>query len=155
MIIRSKQRLLFWLCITGFCLTAPASFASDGYYKWVDERGNPQHSDRPPPGGIAYEFISTDSGMKRRVSASANSGSSPASAMPAAKQQPTSTVAEEQSRIKKNPAYCDQAKANLDTLNSAARVRIRGTDGEIRYLTEEEKDIQRKKANDMIAVHCN
>ena len=155
MIIRSKQGLLFWLCITGFCLAAPATFAADGYYKWVDERGNPQHSDRPPPGGTAYEFVSTDTGLKRRVSASANNSPSPTSAMPAKKEAPKSNMAEEQSKIKKNPAYCDQAKANLDTLNSAARVRIRGNDGEIRYLTEEEKDIQRKKANDMIAVHCN
>jgi hypothetical protein len=94
--------------------------------------------------------------MKRRVSATPGTtgGTTSAPAMPTAATPPP-TIAQEQAKIKKNPAYCDQAKANLDTLNSAARVRIRDPEGEIRYLTEEEKDIQRRKANDMIAVHCN
>ena len=70
------------------------------------------------------------------------------------KSRPTA-VAQQQVKIKKNPAYCDQARANMDTLDSKARVRIRDANGEISYLTDEEKDIQRRKAKDMIAVHCN
>jgi hypothetical protein len=133
----------------------PAVQAEEGYYKWTDERGNPQLSDRPPASGVEYEYISTDTGMKRRVSAQpTTSSSTPAPALPKPAP-PATTLAEEQTKIKKNPAYCDQAKANLDTLNSSARVRIRATDGEIRYLSEEEKDIQRRKAKDMMAVHCN
>jgi len=148
------QSVFASLLVLGCCLTSPAVLAEDGYYKWIDERGNPKLSDRPPPAGVEYEYVSTDTGMKRRVSATSNNSSSPAPAMPAPEKMPT-TVAEQQTKIKKNPAYCDQAKANLDTLNSAARVRIRDPEGDIRYLSEEEKDIQRRKANDMISVHCN
>ena len=44
------------------------SVADKGYYKWTDARGNPQHSDRPPPAGVEYEFVSTDTGLTRRGS---------------------------------------------------------------------------------------
>ncbi len=131
------------------------SAAEKGYYKWMDSRGNPQHSDRPPPTGVEYEFISTDSGLSRRVS----SEESKAENRPAQQNTPGSAEdamdeLEKSTAIEKNPALCDQARANLDTLNSKARVRIRDADGTIRYLTEEEKDVQRQKARDLMAVHC-
>lgn len=127
--------------------------AEAGYYKWLDSRGNPQHSDRPPPPGVEYEFVSTDSGLRRRVSADENQSGSSASALPTTAAA-TPTAAEQQLKIEKDPAICDRAKANLDTLNSEARVRIRDGD-DIRYLTPEERDIQRQKASDLIAVHCS
>jgi len=138
-------------------LLPAVSLAEDGYYKWTDNRGRPQHSDRPPPSGIEYEFISTDTGMKRRVSAeesrtSANDGSM-APSMPAPARD--GGALEQEVVVDKDPALCDQARGNLDSLNSAARVRIRDNDGTIRYLTEEEKNVQRQKALDLITVHCN
>ncbi len=125
------------------------AMAEKGYYKWLDSRGNPQHSDRPPPMGVEYEFVSTDTGMKRRVSAeeSREAGTAePPSYGKSSEKEPI--VAEE-----KDPAKCEQAKANLQTLNSKARVRVRDEEG-IRYLTEEEKADQRKRAENVISIHC-
>lgn len=151
MITRSNQNVFVLVLLLAFNLFASSISAAEGYYKWQDTHGNPQHSDRPPPSGVAYEYVSTETGMKRRVEASANTNASAAPAMPAAVK--TENVAEKQAKIAKNPEYCEQARSNLETLNSSARVRIREND-EVRYLTEEEKDIQRRKANDTIAVHC-
>ncbi len=146
--------VFFALALVVAGLGSPSAFAERGYYKWVDSRGNPQHSDRPPPPGVEYEFISTETGFRRRVTKEeASQGGSSAPAMPAAPR-PTPTAAEQQVAIEKNPELCDRAKANLDTLNSNARVRIRDGD-DIRYLTDEEKEVQRQKAQDLIAVHCN
>ncbi len=142
------------MLLIGCCLMGPAANAANGYYTWIDERGNPHHSDRPPPSGVEYEFVSTETGMRRSMGTSSNTSGSSAPSMPTAAPE-TTTVAEQQTQIKKIPAYCDQAKANLDTLNSTARVRIRGADGEIKYLTEEEKEDQRGKARDLMAIHCN
>ncbi len=151
----SKKLVCLVLTIAFGVLAVPFSHAEKGYYKWVDSRGNPHHSDRPPPNGVSYEFVSTETGLKRRVDPSAEEEAKPegwASAMPPeAGEEPN--VAEQQAAIQKDPALCDQARANLDTLNSKARVRIRDDNG-IRYLTEEEKEIQRSKAQDLIAVHC-
>ena len=153
----SRKLVCLALTIAFGVLAVPLSHAEKGYYKWVDSKGNPHHSDRPPPNGVSYDFISTDTGLKRRVDPSKEDEASPkgwASAMPPGDEdgeQPN--MAEQQASIQKDPAVCDQARANLDSLNSKARVRIRDDDG-IRYLTEEEKETQRKKAQDLIAVHC-
>ena len=130
--------------------------AEKGYYKWIDSQGNPHHSDRPPSPGVEYEFIGTETGLSRRVSAE----QSRSEGRPSAPSTDNPTEAEQKATenavaVEKNPALCDQARANLDTLNSRARVRIRDGDGGIRYLSEEEKDVQRQKALDLITVHCN
>ena len=155
--MQESSKKLFCVALALACglMTASVSHAERGYYKWVDSKGNPHHSDRPPPNGVAYEFISTDTGLKRRVDPRAEDEEPPegwASAMPP-EQEDTPNAAEQQASIEKDPEVCDQARANLDSLNSKARVRIRDDNG-IRYLTEQEKELQRKKAQDLIAVHC-
>jgi hypothetical protein len=34
--------------------------ASDTYYRWNDASGNPVNSDRPPPVGVEYDVITTN-----------------------------------------------------------------------------------------------
>ncbi len=149
-----SRTILGFVFVVALCLQAAGSFAAeDGYYKWTDEKGRPHHSDRPPPAGIAYEFLASDGSTRRQVSAEESRSSSvPKKAAPT---QPKEPISEEAGAVVKNSAYCDQAKANLDTLNSKARVRIRDAEGNIRFLTEDEKEAQRQKAQDLIAVHCN
>ena len=152
--LNSQKVTLFALLLLAVGFGSESATAESGYYKWFDARGNPQHSDRPPPPGVEYEFISTETGLRRRVEREESSDSaSSAPAMPPIAR-PRPTAAEEQVVIKKDPGLCDKAKANLDTLNSSARVRIRDENG-IRYLTEEEKDVQRRKAEDLISIHCS
>ena len=150
------RRALPALVLAGATVLAANVSAEDGYYKWTDTSGRTHLGDRPPPAGTDYEFVSTDTGIRRSVAAdeASGSGSSAAPSMPKP-QASTETVAQQQITIEKNPEYCEQAKANLDTLDSIARIRIRDADGEMRFLTDDEKDIQRRKAEDMIAVHCN
>lgn len=126
--------------------------AEKGYYKWLDAKGNPQHSDRPPPAGVEYEFISTETRMTRRVSAEESRAIGTTNPNTAAQGSPSSSKPVAVA-VEKDQALCDQARANLDTLNSTALVRIRDKEG-IRYLTEEEKEDQRNRARDMISVHC-
>jgi hypothetical protein len=150
--------VLLALIVVGMSLPATVVAIEKGYYKWVDSGGRPQHSDRPPPPGIVYDFVSTDTGLTRHVTLEemkATDGtnvSRPASSR-TKKKKPVPTGA--QLAAEKNPQLCDHARANLDTLDSKARVRIRDGDGSIRYLTPDEKDVQRQKAQDLIAVHCS
>jgi hypothetical protein len=142
------------LVLAGASLSTTATAVEKGYYKWTDSGGRPQHSDRPPPAGVDYDFVSTDSGLTRRVTKEKPSAPK-AVTTPAPKKSADDTRDNDPVAIEKNPALCDHARANLDTLNSKARVRIRDDDGAIRYLTPDEKDIQRQKAQDLIAVHCS
>jgi hypothetical protein len=158
--VKSLKTVLHKTVLTALILVAASlsgtiTAAEQGYYKWTDSGGRPQLSDRPPPAGVEYEFVSTDTGRSRRISAEESSAAagSTAAAMPKP-EAPEPTEAEKQVLIEKNPDLCDQARANIDTLNSKARVRIRDADGAIRYLTPDEKDVQRQKADDLMAVHC-
>jgi hypothetical protein len=126
---------------------------AETYYRWQDAKGNPVHSDRPPPAGIDYEVINTGSKLVRKVEA--EQGAVPATTRSTPSNEFSTQPSEPETTVEKNPEYCSRAQANLQTLNTNARVRIRDNNGEYVYLSQEEKDIQRKKAQDLIAVHCD
>jgi len=133
-------------------LAGLSAHASSTYYRWQDARGNPVHSDRPPPAGTPYEVISTGSNLMRKVGA--DEGAVPATIEPTVGNdfEPVKTKAEP---VKKNPEQCKRAQENLETLNTKVRIQIRNDQGELRPISEEEKAIQRKQAMDAIAVHCD
>lgn len=132
----------------------PAS-AERTYYRWLDDRGDPVHSDRPPPAGVDYEVVSTETTMIRRVPG--EEGAVPAETTPRVGNEfdAVDATKEHMEVIKKNPEYCKRAQENLETLNSAAKIRIRDEEnGEYRTLNAEEIEAQRTKAKDTMAVHC-
>jgi len=46
-----------------------STWSGETFYRWTDERGHTVHSDRPPPKGVKYEVISTQSTLIREVDA--------------------------------------------------------------------------------------
>ena len=130
-----------------------ASADADGtYYRWLDERGTPVNSDRPPPAGTPYDVISTTSKLKRQVGA--GEGAVPATVEPTVGNEfePVKTQPEP---VKKNPELCKRAQENLETLNTKVQIQVRNDQGELRTLGEEEKEEQRKRAMDTIKLHCD
>jgi hypothetical protein len=126
--------------------------AGNTYYRWVDDRGNPVHSDRPPPEGVDYEVVSTQSTMVRQVEA--EEGAVPAD-IKHKQGNEVVQVDSETLQINKTPEYCQRARDNLATLNETARIRMRDENGEYYYLTEEQKAKQRSNAESAIARHCD
>jgi hypothetical protein len=124
--------------------------AGEVYYRWSDERGNPVHSDRPPPKGTDYEVITTGSGFRREVDA--EEGAVPLEVKPT----PSNNFVpiKEENTIKKNPEFCARARDNLTQLDTKARIRARNEQGEVRYLNDEEKENERKKAQEAISAYC-
>ena len=56
----------------------------------------------------------------------------------------------------KDPSICEQAKGNLQSLSThGARIRATDADGKARYLTAEEIEQQRLRAEEAIRIHCN
>ena len=145
------------LIITGsFILVAtllPFAGASAGetLYRWLDEGGNPVNSDRPPPKGVEYEVISTDSSMVRKVES--GDGAVPLKVKPSVSND-FDAVDTKKPAIVKNPEYCSRAQDNLVQLDTRARIRLRNDQGELRYIDEEEKETQRQQAKAMMAIHC-
>ena len=143
---------LYLVLATTLATVSLANAAASTYYRWNDERGNPVHSDRPPPEGIEYEVVSTGSSFIRRVGA--DEGAVPASTDPVPGNEFDPVRAIVANAPKKNPEYCQRARDNLQTLNSTARIRVRNEQGEYRFLDQEEVATEKAKAVDSIAVHC-
>ena len=126
--------------------------AGRDYYRWVDERGNPVHSDRPPPKGVSYEVVSTGSSLTRQVDA--EEGAVPAETEPRVGNEFERVDTEKVQVVEKNPEYCKRAQENLATLTTAARIRVRNDQGEYRFLDEEEKESRRQDAQAGISAYC-
>ena len=146
----------FWrgtLLIAALSLAMPLpGSAAETYYRWRDEQNKLVVSDRPPSDpSIAYEVVTQNSSRIRRVAP--GTGAVPAETQP----RPGNEFEPEESMeaVRKNPESCNRARANLETLNTTARIRIRDeATGELRFLSEEDKETQRQKAQDIIRVHC-
>jgi len=141
-----------FLTTTILTLFSLSTYAGETYYRWTDDQGNPVHSDRPPPKGVDYEVVSTGSSLVRPVES--EEGIVPLEAEPRVGNE-FEKVDTQETKIEKNPAYCQRARDNLNSLDTSARVRLRNDQGEYRYLNEEEKAIQRQQAIDAIAIHCD
>lgn len=130
--------------------------AGGTYYRWTDATGTEVNSDRPPPAGIEYETVSTNTNLLQQKAAQEEPTTIDVQSEPARSQNsdaaPPATATN--AIIKKNPEYCEAAKKNLETLNMHARIRLSDADGNIRYLNEDEKAEQLATAQAIIAQHC-
>jgi hypothetical protein len=135
---------------------APAE-ASTTYYRWRDAQDKLVVSDRPPADkSLSYEVVSPSSPLIRRVQPGEGAVPPETTPRPGNEFDQVDPRQEQLEVIKKNPESCARARANLETLNTSARIRIRDKDtGELRFISEEEKEEQRRKARDIVRVHCD
>jgi hypothetical protein len=136
-------------------LTTNASLGlgeSNNHYRWLNDRGEPVYSDRPPPKDVDYEVISSASSVKRVVAA--EEGAVPPEIQPRVGNQFDQVDSAEAARSKKNPELCQKARSNLESLNSAAKIKVRNNQGEVRYLNPEEMEVERHTARGQISVYC-
>ncbi len=132
-------------------MTTLQASAGETYYRWLDDRGNPVHSDRPPPKGVDYEVVTTGSSMVREVEG--DQGAVP----PELESKPGNefdVVDSKPAVPAKNEEYCQRARENLETLNTRARIRMRDDKGEYYYLDEEQIKEQHQAALDAIESYC-
>ena len=151
--MKAMRHLSLTVVLAAMLATVSLSSVGDStYYRWADERGNPVHSDRPPPEGIDYEVVSTGSSLIRKVTAS--EGAVPADIQPTPGNEFSQFDTAKNTAIKKNSEFCERARNNLETLDTFARIRIRDDNGEYRYIDEKEKEEQRDQARELIRKHC-
>lgn len=147
-----KQFLVVLGCLVAFAAnaSAPADNDKNTVYRWVDEQGN-VHFAQAPPAGIAAQKIKIDVQL---------------AASPAPEQDAKATSQPEKaSESKSNDGAltnikqqlqqaCEQAKKNLNVLQSFDRVRIKQSNGEYRFLSEQEKQAQIKQYQQQIKEAC-
>ncbi len=140
-------------------LTGVSAADTDELYRWSDANGNPVISDRPPPAGISYTSIdSSYSGRRSRMndrsaSAPAVTGSPTQPLVP-----PSSIEASYSSEpsVEKNPNICLLAQDNIFKLETFARIRMENAaTGEVRFLSDEERQSQLDSAHEQSTRHCD
>lgn len=141
--------LLVTTAVIVFGYTSTAS--AETYYRWVDDRGQPVHSDRPPPKGTEYEVVSTDTSLIRSVEADAGAVPKKVKPTPSNEFEQVETKAP---MMEKNSEYCARARENLALIDRSPRIKLRDDQGEVRFLDDAERAVERQKALDGIAAHC-
>jgi hypothetical protein len=150
-VIRAGKTFTVLVATAALTLGYIATASAETFYRWTDDRGNPVHSDRPPPKGIDYEVVSTDTSLIRPVEA--ESGAVPKKIQPTPSNdfEPVET---KEVMIEKNPEYCARGKENLKVIDETPRIRMRNEQGEMEIISPETRAIQRQQALDTIANHC-
>lgn len=150
--LMKAHRTLQRLCAIALLTTSPWLAAGPaGYYRWLDDDNKPQFTQQPPKDRPS-EFVRVSTGTSSKVGPGAEE-------MPreeGAADQSGSTAARPtlESVPDRDPAKCQQSRETLAVLNSKARIREKGADGEYRYLTPDEIAEQRKLAADAVGIYC-
>ena len=129
-------------------------------YRWVDDNGNPVLSDRPPEAGIPYTEVGVDTGFRRYPKPVATETAEPGGQAPAGSTS-TSTLASSTGAeanptqvVAADPALCEQAKDNIFKLETFPRMRVRDDDGEVRFMSDEERAEQLQTAQSVRDAYC-
>jgi len=129
-------------------------------YRWVDNNGNPVLSDRPPETGIPYTEVGVDTGFRRYpkpVATKSNEPSGqPPTGNPSASPLASSNGAEANpaSVVEAHPALCERAEDNIFKLETFPRMRVRDDDGEVRFMSDEERATQLATAYKVRDANC-
>ena len=146
---------LFALC-TGLLM---ASAASADVYKYTDEKGNIQYTDRPvtlPAERISVQSQRTDMvQMEDRTAEEAKAAAERATA----RQQTSKAKAEQKNAAAADSegkaAACNKARQDYLSRMNALRLYEEEPNGERRYLTSEELDASRSSAKAAMDSLCN
>jgi hypothetical protein len=151
------------ICLT-LLLAFTALLAQAQMYKWVDENGRTQYSDRPPPPGTKSDQVTKSSSRTPAATAPAPAAAGKGAPTGAAaqelefrkRQMATQDKAKDDEKkaadAKSKQENCDLAQARVRTLTDGGRILKPSASGEREYMgTEEieaEKPIAQKKADE-------
>ena len=132
------------------------AYASGAVYKWVDEQGNVQYRDTPPPAGADFQIIQrpptgqapeTEKSEQRKKAEEADKVR-----QPPPQPQPAAVGAEDLEA--RRAAVCKQAQANLEILAKSPHPIRTEADGKQNILTEEQRQEEISKNQKYVQEYC-
>jgi hypothetical protein len=145
-----KRIILVLLLIDGI-----AAYAGGAVYKWVDEQGNVQYRDTPPPAGTDYQIIQRPpTGQAPETAISGQQKKTEAADKPRQTQplQPDAAGAEDLEA--RRAAVCKQAQGNLEILAKSPHPIRTDADGKQSILTEEQRQEEISKNQKYVQEYC-
>lgn len=153
----SSMRNIMLVAAIGSMIPVIANAAD--MYRWNDDNGNPVLSDRPPPTGTPYTVIDVDrygnkaNAVKPTSRSEDDIGASPNS-MLSDTGGPSTLQSTAKVRVEKRPELCEQASDTIFKLETFARIRTTDANGEVRFMTENERSEQLEIARDVAQANC-
>ena len=138
--------------LTAITCFSAYSLADTVHYRWLNERGFTVYSDRPPPEGVDYEVVSSESKLKRVVDG--DTGAVPLEVVPSASNEFLSSTKRPENTSAEKARLCQRAKDNLDALSTGDIITIRDSNGEARQLSTQEIAIEKETAKAQMSVYC-
>lgn len=145
--------LVFTGLILLFSITANAQI-----YKWIDENGNTQYTDRPPPPGASKE------GQRLNIRApatSANSGTSKSTSLSEERlefdkrqEKKKEEDVKQQAKTEEDKKKCLDAQARLRMYTDTPRMTVPDGTGGITYVDDETRQKRIEEANKAIKALC-
>lgn len=144
-----KKMFTIALCLASLASGSQVSAAK--VYKWVDDDGV-THFSAHPPKNTQTTVIKPKTGHSEPVHYGSDGAViTPKEAGAAVAQQQAD---EELAQSLKDPTRCAAARKNLTTLENFGRVKVKGDNGELHYLTPEEQQEKIKATQQAINESC-
>ncbi|MFO1430119.1 MAG: DUF4124 domain-containing protein [Candidatus Competibacteraceae bacterium] len=132
-----------------------SAYAGGAVYKWVDEQGNVQYRDTPPPAGASYQIIQRPPAGQVPQTTISEPPKKPEAAdkvRQAQPSQPETTSAEDLEA--RRATVCKQAQANLEILTKSSHPIRTEADGTEIVLTEAQRQEEIKKNQKYVQEYC-
>ncbi|WP_129776142.1 DUF4124 domain-containing protein [Peristeroidobacter soli] len=144
------------LLLTLAAVLAAGTAAAD-VYKYKDEKGNIQYTDKPP--SLPAERLNVQSQRTDVIAAQERSqaaiqAANPSAPRPAAGNSPADQKAATETTAKDKADRCIKARERYDKYMNSPKLYEAGKDGERRYLTDTELDAARASAKASMDVMC-
>jgi hypothetical protein len=139
-----KSRIAFMFSLS--CALASGSALAGKLYKWTDEKGLVHYSEHKPV-NLNSEVIKTKTGHSDPVP--------PVATTPVPTGDTKAAAEADTKAALKDPERCASARKNQETLKTFARIKVKGDNGEYRYLTPDEQKQKIGEANKAIEESCN
>ena len=126
-------------------------------YRWVDDKGNPVLSDRPPPTGTPYREIEIKTGLKRYAESTTEAPEPPSVTIELTTQQSTAlAVADVNESVLPSASQreCAALDADIERLTNYPRIIVRDEVGEEHLLSPEERAIRLEEALAFAETFC-
>ena len=138
--------------ILGIYLLAGHAYAA--MYKWVDEEGNVQYTQSPPPAGIEADTIKPPPEVDSATAIKQlEEQDKEFDELRNQRQEQEKKSTEEEAKVAMQKKNCEMARKRLETY-ARPRVRFVQEDGSRVTATEEERQEQIKKSEAMIKEFC-
>ena len=128
-------------------------------YKWVDEDGKVHYSQQKPQ-NIKTEKIKVNTRTPENTSTYSKPSLKQKDTDKQASDKPANTSKQNADKkpeksAKERADLCKQSRANLQTLASRGRIRQKDDQGNLSYMSEEQKQQRIKREQDRVKEYCN